>query len=204
MKVIFDFDDTIFDTKRFKDEILFRIFERIYPHIDSVIVEKEYGDFKKLHSTFNLDTFISSVATKYKMANVNSDEIKGLIASKTKEYLIPEYKALLEKIGKENILILSQGDEVFQNFKITTSGISLLVSEIKIVEKYKEEALREFCNRFKEEKVYFFDNKSENFITEYIPKNLSQILVSEIDMVNELKGKGLENVVRVIGEVKDF
>jgi len=66
---------------------------------------------------------------------------------------------LIKNLGKENCFIITNGGADFQKDKITHSGISHLFNEINIVPGGKKEKVESICEKFKNEKVIFVDDK---------------------------------------------
>jgi hypothetical protein len=179
MKIIFDFDDTVFDTKKFKEEVLFKIFEKIDKSVDSRVVAKEYSKYRKDEQVFSMDVFLENIIKKYKLTDlVKLKDLYTTLEIGIKKCLIPDYEKIIRLFGKKNIVILTHGEEKFQKFKIELSGITGLVDDVVVVKDSKKDYIIGYCKTNKGHKVYFVDDKIENFLLNDLPKNLVQVLVN--------------------------
>lgn len=192
MKIIFDFDDTVFDTKKFKEEVLFNVFDGIGKNVDKDVVREEYVLYRKEEKVFKVDVFLENIINKYNLKGfVSLEDLYKKIQVGVKKCVIPEYEEIIKRYGKKNIVILTHGDEKFQNFKIGLSGIADIVEEVTVMEDSKEQYIIDYCTKHKTEKVYFVDDKIENFLSENLPRNLIQVLVvtgKPVD-IESFKGK---------------
>lgn len=188
MKAILDFDDTIFDADRFKQEALFSCFitqKNEEAKIDPREVQEAYINFRKENDIFDINFFIDFIIKKFKLKQVDTDQIFLEMKSKIKSFIKKEYLAIFEKIGRENIFILSKGEHNFQMFKITLSDIIDKVDKVSIVQESKRDLVLSHCNIWRGEEVIFVDDKIENLILGDAPDNLMQIFVGDYSKLSE-------------------
>ena len=186
MKVIFDFDDVIFDARQFK-EVIFRSFEkRGYENIRTA-----YEAVRKQSTPFSLKGFITQATFDSSLENVESmyDEIMSTCPHMLNQQVV----LLMKSLGKENCYIVTNGDTEFQLEKIHRSLGHSLVEEIVIVSGTKADEIKKFCHKHQEEEVIFVDDK-ELFINDLFFEecpNLKTVLFNE---------HGLENLEAKIEE----
>ena len=188
MKAIFDFDDTIFDAERFKREALFTAFLSQKSESAKVDIEKlsqTYTDFRSQNNIFDINIFINFVIKKFSLVDVDRDQIFLEMKLKIKNFVKREYLAIFEKIGKENIFVLSKGEHDFQMFKISLSDILDKVDSVKVIQGSKRELVLDYCNMWSGEEVVFVDDKIENLLLGDAPDNLRQIFVGDYESLSQ-------------------
>lgn len=86
----------------------------------------------------------------------------------------------VKKLGKENCFIITNGEQEFNSDKIKYSGVGYLFNKIYIVPGSKKEFVYEICNKYKDEKVIFTDDKIRFFEELDLSKypNLHNVLYS--------------------------
>lgn len=155
--IIFDFDDTLFDTQLLKEKIFNKLIENGVP---KDIIHQSYKDSQKILGIYSLDNHIKILKDLYNIdieQNLN-DWIKNL---NIESHIFPEVNALLKNLcGKHNMILLTLGDQDFQSFKIGQSKISHYFNEIHIINYDKELFLRRIDSN---QEIYFINDKeSEN------------------------------------------
>jgi FMN phosphatase YigB (HAD superfamily) len=165
--IIFDFDDTLFDTKKLKRDI----FCKLQSHgIENSIIKKTYKECRHNYCP----------QRHVRILKKNGSEIPGSIKLwisrfDFKPYLFEKVHEELEFLSKENYLILlTKGDLNFQKKKINGSNISLFFKEIHIIQKEKEDFLKD--KNYKYPIHFINDKKSEN---KKIKKLFPKIIVKE-------------------------
>jgi len=174
MKFIFDFDDTLFDSKRFK--------ERIYACLEKASIsrstaETHYRAVRLTQEPFSLKKFLTDLLPSPSEVEVVYLDIMRVCQS----FINQELLAVIRRLGRDNCYIVTQGDEEFQNDKIEKSAISMLFAERHIVTGPKRELVSQICARYKDEDVVFVDNKVDalNDIDREKCQNLKTILWDE-------------------------
>lgn len=179
MKVIFDFDDVIFNTKHFK-EIMFQTLEAAGYKSAST----KYADTRKQGGVFSLRSFIAQVIADSSEENV--DMLYSEIMNLCRECVNDEVRTLMEKLGQENCYIVTHGDQEFQEEKIRKSIGEGLVQQVIIVKGSKAEAIKEICDRYPKEEIIFVDDKIlflNDIWFEDCP-NLKTVLFNENGIIN--------------------
>lgn len=147
MKILLDFDDTIFDTKAFKKHI-FEVLKKNTVFNGEVL----YEEGKKRGELFSLFLFLKKL---------NKENLYKEIMEYSKECVHKEISVLLSDYGKENCFIITYGDKNFQKEKIDYSGVMTMVQEVTVVSGSKKNTVEAYAKRFPYEKVLFIDDKKE-------------------------------------------
>lgn len=174
MKIIFDFDDVLFDNVSFKKKV-FSYFEKY--GLSSEVCESLY---KKHRAYFSLRKLYDEVSI-YTGKTFSQNEFaifREYTFSNFDTYLNSNLVAIIEKVGKENCFILTAGDAQFQNEKIIESGLITHIHKehILIVKDDKKESLLSLCTLHKDEIFVFVDDK-EKHIQGAIDLHLSNLHV---------------------------
>lgn len=137
---IFDFDDTLFDTKKLRDEISNKIASQ---GVDYKTIEDTYKETKKNLGNYNLHYHIEILKLNSTFFSHESfynwfNQIDISL------YVFPEAVELLEKISKDHYLVLlTKGEFDFQNIKIQNSNLLKYFNEFHIVPDHKELFLKD-------------------------------------------------------------
>lgn len=154
MKYIFDFDDTLFDTAKFKELIFTTLLA--YGTTSPDEIKASYDAERKSGPPFSLMNFL-------KKFNAEGEYMK--IMSHCPYLLNTELIDAVRRLGKENCYIVTHGEREFQEAKIKESGIWNFFSLITTTAKGKKEQIEEVCKIYPNESVVFIDNNPK-FISE--------------------------------------
>ncbi|MFH1565234.1 MAG: HAD family hydrolase [bacterium] len=163
MKIFLDFDDVIFDTKRFIDDrdqifldnnIAPEIFNK-YPNDYSL--KRKQGELVKYSDKEHLESLRDVLDNNVDFEKLRK-EISELIKDAEK-YVFKEFYDFAEKIGKENLFLLSYGDVKHQTEKVKNSGIMDYFADIIITDGLKSEALSKKLLADNNEICYFIDDR---------------------------------------------
>lgn len=189
MKLIFDFDDTIFDTKRFKYEYFFKCLEKY--GISSEKFEESYLAQRKKDKVYDLNTHLSELISKINPPITPNDVISN-IKKDMQDYIFPEFKSVSNTYGKDNIFIITHGEINFQQLKIDASRIGDYVARVIIVGGSKQKEIEALCAKYSDEKLFFFDDKFEYVVMDNIPNNLICVFVGDVASLSEEQRSELE------------
>ncbi len=182
MKFIFDFDDTLLDTKKLKQHI-FSIIEKYGFSRENA--EKSYIQIRHTDIPFSLKDFLSQFTKDNSLIEKMYKDILDLAP----KILHHDIVKMVKRIGKENVFIITNGEEVYQNDKINAAGIRDLFSEIHVVPGSKKDLIADICQKYPDEEVYFLDDKL--LFIEDIDldkcKNLKTILYDKSDFLKYLE-----------------
>jgi FMN phosphatase YigB (HAD superfamily) len=162
MKIFIDFDDVIFNTKKYKND-----FERLFEKhgISRDLLKKYYADpddqFKA--KTFNPWRQIERIS---KESNFDKGglliDIDNFIQDLS-AYIFPDVFDFTLQFGAENLLVVSFGDGEFQAKKITGSGIRAQIKNIIVTQDLKSIAIEKIIEKENinpEEKMFFIDDRA--------------------------------------------
>jgi FMN phosphatase YigB (HAD superfamily) len=149
--IIFDFDDTLFDTARLKDDI-FSLLSRL--GISRDVILETYIKSQDKYGNYTPDAHFMFLRKHHNL----SDEILTVYKSiNFSTYLFTEVLDLLNALhSKYKLVLLTKGNPDFQNTKISSVDISHFFHETSIVLDTKENFL---CNYATESPIYFVNDK---------------------------------------------
>ena len=156
MKYIFDFDDVLFYTTKHRLEHMFILLEK--SGIERSKIEEYYKE-KRLSGFSLRDT----LAYFFAGTEVDCEKLYDEIMGKSENFINTELINVLKSLGKENCFLITHGGDEFQNDKIRRAGVSQLFAEIIILIGSKKEAVESICEKYKNEKVVFVDDKAHYF-----------------------------------------
>lgn len=188
MKLIFDFDDVLFDAKKLKS----LLFEEL-ANVGVKNGEELYRMERDKGSLFSLKAFLHTALEGSQLSQcqiVYESLMKRCDLLVSKELLL-----IVQKIGKQNCYILTNGDKEFQQDKINRSSVSSSFQEVIIVSGSKKDVIHSLCEKYMDEDVLFVDDKRTFFkdIDINICKNLTTILYDE---------NGLQSLQEKINEIE--
>lgn len=163
MKIIFDFDDVLFNnTAQFKEHI-FKCLEDA--GVPRVTAEGEYLSVRKTDIPFSLKRFLALLAVKN---GLDMEKMRALyedIMAPVKSFLNPALIQIAKNAGAENCFLVTNGEEGFQEDKIERTEVSKLFKEIFIVPEGKKIIIDDIYNKNPNEKIIFVEDRSR-FIDE--------------------------------------
>ena len=185
MKFIFDFDDVIHNSTTHHKE-LFLVLEKYG------IPRPEIENYYKKNRTlgFSLRSMLDYFVT---LGRIDASKKKSLYdedMGDRKKFLNEELIELIKKLGKYNCYLVTYGNQEYQQEKIDRTEVASLFSGINIVQGSKKEAIERICEKHKDEKVIFIDDKAHHFEGLDFKKypNLKTILYDEQGL-NKLKAE---------------
>lgn len=141
MIVIFDLDYTLFDTKRFKNDLA---------TIFNITVEKFCDDydylFKKEGVNYSLEKHIEILKNEGKITNKNKEEIRKKfenLLERIDDYLFPEAEEVLKEFKDkgDKLILITFGDKGWQEIK--TKNLKKIINyfdEIEFIEEDKRKS----------------------------------------------------------------
>ena len=214
MKIVLDFDDTIFNTHRLAQESV-KIFEKFN------FTEKEfwnaYQKCKEIKGDFDLETMISLVFNGNKINNLstadhttNKKKVKeemNLLFCEASDFVYPDFFEFVKNFNKKDLILLSFGTTDFQGMKIKNSGVASYFQEVIITQKDKMEDLKNnILIKNKGEKIFFIDDKAEQI--DKIKEKLPQIITMKMERSRgrhiNVKSKLTDYVVKDLDEAKNI
>lgn len=176
MKIFIDFDDVLFNTKKFKEDLQNLFFQHG--------ISREVFDFyyhnhaqKKILKTYDPWGHLELIS---KGEGIDVENIKkdlGDFMTDTNPYLFDDSVDFLKKFEKVYVCIVSYGESKFQGMKIGECRVGKYCEEIQITEELKSQVMTKLLKNRKEgEDVYFLEDRIEQL--EDVKKNLHLLRLS--------------------------
>jgi FMN phosphatase YigB (HAD superfamily) len=155
--IIFDFDDTVFDTNRLKNDVV----ERFVLHgIKRDVAEDAYHKAKSENGVYSLNSHICTI-NNLQNTEVPKDFYNWFENLDLTQYVFSNIEVLLSDLKQNHkLILLTKGENEFQNFKINKSGLAEHFAEIHITQNEKEIFLQDFL--FEEPVIFINDKLDEN------------------------------------------
>jgi len=163
MKYIFDFDDTLLDTRKLK-EAIFSVLEKNGVSRETSL--ERYLGHRASKKPFNLKFFLNSVLAWETEDSSRAEKLYEDIMAECPKFLNQKMLEAIQRIGPENCYIVTEGEEEFQMDKIARSGLYPKYfprERIKITDRDKSEDVASICEANKSESVIFIDDKRRHF-----------------------------------------
>lgn len=154
---IIDFDDTLFDTHKYKN-VSFGPLEKF--GISQDFAQEVYLKIRENNEPYSNEVLARTLA-KYgypeteilnELKKVTAGVIKGLVFDESIDFL-----QWLKSVGKK-VILLTGGYPVFQQWKVESSGLAELFDGIFYVDKDKMKGLQDVFKKYSSEKSKWFIN----------------------------------------------
>ncbi|HBI16856.1 MAG: hypothetical protein UR60_C0015G0015 [Candidatus Moranbacteria bacterium GW2011_GWF2_34_56] len=163
MLIFLDFDDVLFNTKKFKDAY-FSLFKK------RGVSRDIFDKFYYTPSDSGIDRYcpVNHVKRICKELNLNYSDFKDDVlefVGDTSRYIFGDSVSFLNNFSKNELYLVSFSKTDFQKSKIFNSGIANHFCKIKIVNELKGDAINEIIknNKIKyNQKNYFIDDRVEH------------------------------------------
>lgn len=205
MKIVLDFDDTLFNTQEQLEELQ-KIFWR------AGFTEEEfwtlYQETKQKIGDF--DVLILDLALQLKQFNREKvNEEINFLTDKSADFVYSDVTEFLNGFNKKDIILLSSGAD-FQKLKVKKSKLAPFFNEIIITFKDKVEELKVLSERYPNEKIFFIDDKAEQI--DKVKNQLPQIITMKMERpkgrhlfpkseLSDLRIKNLSQAKQIINRI---
>lgn len=201
MKIILDFDDTIFNTGYFNEEIV-NIFKKLGFSVGEY--NNNYQKSMDLKGDFDADLMIDLFSAK-KNFDKKKTKIKiNSLIKKSKRFVYKDFFDFAVSFHKKDLILVSVGLKEIQLGKIDNSGISTFVNKISIPEKYKSDEIGLIIKQYPIEKIFFVDDKAKQI--DEAKKRFPQIVAIKMERPTGRhilpKSELVDHVVNNLSEVK--
>lgn len=176
-----DFDNTLADADRMKNDIQ----QAIASILDSSIADAYAWLYEQVRNEGGGVDIPLTIAKLHRTGCITNSERKCLATIVRefpyRDYVFPEAPAVVEQLSQQGtVLILSDGDPIFQNHKIVVSGLSEKVAKV-IVAPQKVELFTRLEGFFPAEQYYLIDDKPVvlNLAAEYFGRQVRTIHVRQ-------------------------
>jgi hypothetical protein len=149
MKIFIDFDDVIFNTKKFSSD-LFGIFGRHGITRDEF--ENSYYTFSKKSQSqgrhYDPDVQIQVLKKKNGVDTKSLKSDVDRFLKNLSRYVFSDVECFLKNFPKKDLFILSYGQAKFQKIKINGAGIENLVGRIFITKRKKADVILGLARKY--------------------------------------------------------
>lgn len=206
MKIFFDFDDVLFDTRRFKEDY-FRIFEK--HGVSRKIFDECYYEplSKEKIKNYNPENHIRRVCKKTGIKLSVFEKEIGIFLQDTSEYVFEEVDEALKNFKRDELAIISFSKTEFQKAKIFRSGIVKLFCEVEIVNVLKGEAISKMIKEGKlslKQEIFFIDDRAEQLrsVKGICPQVVTILCDRKEGRYHDRKNKLCDYRIRKLGELE--
>jgi FMN phosphatase YigB (HAD superfamily) len=194
MKIFIDFDDVLFNTKKFRTDYL-NIFKK--HGISKKVFEVCYYSAVKSKKNIRQYNPVKHIERLTKLNNINPVALQKDVINfvkDTSKYIFNDVGIFLERFKKRDLIIASFSETDFQKAKIVNSGITKNFHKVEIINELKS---RIVGNLIKSEKlladtdVYFIDDRVEQLadVKQKFPQIKTILLKRKEGRYNDRKNK---------------
>ena len=157
MKIVLDFDDTIFNTHQ-----LMREFLEIVKKFN--FTEEEffgaYQECKKMVGDFDPKTIINLLNETKPFDKIKVEKEVDLMLSNLSGFVYSDFFDFAKSFDRKDLILLSFGMTDTQKIKINNSKITEFFEDIIITSRDKIEDIKSIFEKHKKEKIFFIDDKT--------------------------------------------
>ncbi|MFA7170975.1 MAG: hypothetical protein WC180_03205 [Candidatus Paceibacterota bacterium] len=158
MKIYLDFDDTIFDTRAFAED-LSRIFERVG------FSEKDFFDNYALvrdnRGGLDLDALFNQLSHQREFDIRKTRRSVDNLFANVDVFVHNDFFDFARGFSKEDLTLLSYGPTLSQREKIENSKVIPFFNEIIVTSRSKEESFPDILRKYPSEELFFVDDKAD-------------------------------------------
>ncbi|MDX9913327.1 MAG: hypothetical protein RBS77_01975 [Candidatus Moranbacteria bacterium] len=164
MLIFLDFDDVLFNTRKFKDDY-FDLFKK--RGVTKDVFEKFYYDplDKRNTKSYSPIGHIKRVCRQSQLNYSEFEEDVMQFTQNTDRYVFNDTIKFLENFSKKELCLISFSKTNFQKSKIFNSGIIKYFNQIEIVDELKGKAIEKIIKLKSSdisERIYFIDDRVEH------------------------------------------
>lgn len=210
MKIFIDFDDVLFNTKKFKEKLA-DIFASV--GISKEEYEKTYFKPRDEHSV-KVHDIEEQIQRLKGVCSFDEEELRKLLDNlmqDTSSFIFDDVVPFANANKGDELAILSFGSKDFQKKKVASSGIQKYIAEIIVAGESKAETLADIFKNQSDilnEKILFIDDRTEqiqdvkkNFpgiITIFIKRPEGRYQYMEKDEYCDFEAHNLEEVQKIV------
>lgn len=157
MKIVLDFDDTIFNTRGLI-QCFFEVFNQAGFSSEEFL--NGFEMVRKKRRDFDLPTFVELLNEKKPFNKKVIESRLDSIVDKSNVFVYPDFLEFAGKFDKNSLMILSFGTTPFQKTKIEKSDILPFFGEVIITDKDKDKEINFILNKYDNEKIFFVEDKA--------------------------------------------
>jgi len=204
MKIFLDFDDSLFNTKKFRGRLL-KVF------LKNGVLQKDffntYYDYPK-KTKKGLQKYDPEKQIKYlaKKGNINSKKLKRdleELINNSYKFLFRDAQNFLDNFKRRELVLLSFARTNFQCSKIKNSGIEKYFSKVVISDARKADEISKIAGKQNID-LFFIDDRIDQIspVKTLFPKSITFLLKRKEGRYNDKRTKSVDFQVRSLKEVK--
>jgi FMN phosphatase YigB (HAD superfamily) len=201
MKIVLDFDDTIFNTRELI-QCFFWVFKQV-----GFSSEEFFNGFemvRKKRRDFDLPTFVDLLNEKKPFDKKSVKSQLDAIVDKSDILVYPDFLEFVRKFDKDSLMILSFGTTPFQKTKIERSNILPFFGEVIITDKNKDEDIGLILKKYNHEKIFFVEDKATQI--DMVKRKFPEVVVMKMERpegrFNDIKSEFADFIVRDFNDVE--
>jgi len=203
MKIILDFDNTIFNTLLMLSEFL-KVFQ------EAGFTEEEfwnnYEKTKEKMGGFDQEIFIDLLGNSSFFDKKKTKEKMDSILSRASNFIYPDFADFAKSFNKRDLMLLSYGVTDFQKRKIEKSKIASMLSEIIITSKSKDKSFKIICQKYQGEKLFFIEDNGKQI--DQVKKEFPEVIVLKMERPQcryiEVKSELADYVIKDFYEAREI
>ena len=203
MKIVLDFDDTIFNTYQLVREFIV-VFKRLG------FQEKQfwsvYAECKKKAGGFDKEVLIDLFAELKSFDKEGVSEKIDFVINRSKKFVYPDFFDFADSFKKKDLILLSFGTNDFQRIKIENTGVPSKFKEVIITNQDKVFDLKDILRKNRKEKIFFIDNKANQI--DKVKEELPQIITMQMNRLQSkhsyIKSRLTDYVIKDLYKAEDI
>lgn len=158
MKIILDFDDTIFNTYKMMQEFI-KSFKKV--GFSSEEFKEIYKKSKEKKGDFDQKTVISLFGKLRPFDKHQVVKELAEILERAEDFVYSDFHKFIDNFPKKELILLSFGSTGYQKIKIENSGVKKYFNKVHITNKNKVFNLGNIYRKYAGDRIVFIDDKAE-------------------------------------------
>lgn len=202
-KIFIDFDDSLFNTKKFRSELV-GVFSK--NGVSKKNFFETYYDYPQRTASglrkYDPARQIMMLRKKIKVNDLKIKKDLERLIRKAKKFVFTDTESFLARFKKRNLLLISYGYTDFQYGKIKNCGLFGKFFKVIVADGDKNKIVRKFVK--KGEPFLFIDDRIENInlIKKDFPNSVTFLLKRREGRYNDTKTKAVDFEVKNLKEVE--
>ena len=203
MKVVLDFDDTIFNTHQLIREFI-AVFSRL--GFQEEQFWSAYTKCKEKAGGFDKEVLIDLFAELKSFDKEGVSEKIDFVINRSKKFVYPDFFDFADSFKKKDLILLSFGTNDFQRIKIENTGVPSKFKEVIITNQDKVFDLKDILRKNRKEKIFFIDNKANQI--DKVKEELPQIITMQMNRLQSkhsyIKSRLTDYVIKDLYKAEDM
>jgi FMN phosphatase YigB (HAD superfamily) len=202
MKIIIDFDDTIFNTYKMMQEFI-KSFKKA--GFSSEEFKEIYKKSKEKKGEFDQKTVIGLFS---KLRSFDKHQVAKELAEileRAEEFVYPDFRKFVDNFPKKELILLSFGSTDYQKIKIENAGMRKYFDKIYITNKDKVYNIEKTYRKYAGDRIVFIDDKAEEIdkVKEKFPGIITLKMERPRGGHTSIKSEKADCVINNFAQVRD-